>query len=39
MAEPEVTQDAPNNTTGATETIGDMTDNNITEKAGKPDPV
>jgi hypothetical protein len=39
MAEPEVTQDAANNTTGAAETIGDMPDDSIAEKAGKPDPV
>jgi hypothetical protein len=39
MAEPEVTPAAPDNTIGASETIGDVTDNSIAENAGKPDPV
>ena len=39
MAELEVTREAPNNTTGVAETIGNMPDNSIAEKAGKPDPV
>jgi hypothetical protein len=39
MAEPEVTRDAPNNTTGVAETIGDIPDNSIAAKAGNPDAV
>src|SRR3954452_17776631 len=39
MAQPEATRAAPNNTTGAAETIGDVPDNSIAEEAGKPDPV
>jgi hypothetical protein len=39
MAEPEVTRAAPNNTTGAAETIGDVPDSSVAEKAGKPDLV
>ena len=39
MAEPEVTQAAPDNTTGASETIGEVTDDSTAEKAEKPDPV
>jgi len=39
MAEPEVTRDAPNNTTGVAETIGNMPDNSIAAEAGNPDSV
>jgi hypothetical protein len=39
MAEPQVTQAAPDKTTRALESTGDVTDNSIAEKAGKPDSV
>ena len=39
MAEPEVTQAAPNSTTGAAETIADVPDASTAEKAGTIDPV
>jgi hypothetical protein len=39
MAEVELTQAAPDKTTRASETIGDVTNNSIAEKAGEPDPV
>ena len=39
MAEPEVTQAAPDKTSRVSETSGDVSNDGIAEKAGKPDLV